>query len=305
MIGTQEEVAVQPELEHANDSVAAEENIDAQQEPADESAEGLEADEHTDDDVESDEPDLTPGVSKRIAKLAAKHEREKAELRAELDAKLYQFQMGMQQQFQSPQMAEQQLQQQYQQQFGNQYQQPAYDPNNPYGLQPQVPTFEQFKQWQHKAEMERKQQTEQAEFQQGVGKVLQSVHTKKYQDPEFAELANTYGNLFDHHMLYALKGLKNPGSFLKHVLKREENRAAVRQLLPKNPFERVAELTKWGVTYEAQSQASRPQAATKPKPIQQPKAGGSISARARSGFDASNPATHTKENIRNYMMKGR
>lgn len=261
-------------------------------------------DDHDEQDNASEgdnDPDLTPGVAKRIAKLKARQEREVAEIRAEFDAKLHQFQQQIAR-TQQPLQTEQMLQQQYQQQYGqfqNQYQPNGYV--DPYQQQQQaVPTFEQFKQWQHKAEAEKKQQSEQAEFQTGINTVLQNVQARRYQDPEFAKLDDTYGNLFTPQMVYALKGLKNPSSFVKHVLKNPKDHAALRQLQSRNQFEQVAAISEWATKYETQSQ-NRTQVAPKPKPISQPKAGGSVNARVNVGLDPHNSSTWQKEKIKAFM----
>lgn len=262
---------------------------------------------HDEQDNESDgedEPDLTPGVAKRIAKLKANQARQVAEMRAEFDAKLYQFQQQVVKS-QQPLQTEQMLQQQYQQQFGQQntgYQPyPGYvDPN-----QPQVPTFEQFKQWQLKADLERKQQTEQTEFQTGINTVLQNVQARRYQDPEFAKLDDTYGNLFTPQMVYALKGLKNPSSFVKHVLKNPKDHAALRQLQSRNQFEQVAAISEWATKFETSSSTAMHGSKPKPKPITQPKAGGSVNARVNVGLDPHNSSTWSTDKVKAFMRGGR
>lgn len=286
--------------EELHNGIATGDNIESQdQEPIEESEE-LEETDHTDGDEEADEPDLTPGVKKRIAKLAQKHEREKAELRAEFTSQMAQLQQNIasqQQRAQTPSDA--QMQQQYQQIYGQQQPNQFVDPGNP-----QQPTYEQFSQAvlqvQARAEAEKQRAAQEAEFSQGVSSVAQKSLARSYQDSEYKALLDTHGNLLTAPMVYGLKGLKNPDSFLKHLLKKDTDRAAMRQLQQKNPLEQASTMAHWGAQFEAQ--AVRPNVtAPKPKPIPQPKGSGSINARVRVGIDPNNPATHTKENIRAFM----
>lgn len=251
-------------------------------------------DELNDETEEGDEPDLTDGVKKRIAKLKAKADREKAELRAEFDTKLEQLQRSFMQTQSQPAMTDANMYAQYQQSYGQQQFHPGFDPNQP------IPTFEQFKQWQQQIEIEKKQQEEVQAFQSGLNKVIQETRAQRYQDPDFAKLADTYGGLFNEHMLYALKDTKNPAKFIKSVLKDDKNRAALQQLQSKSPLEQATTISHWSTKFDTLSNA-RKNVVQKPKPIPQAIGGGSLQARTKPGLDPNNPTTWSKENIAKFM----
>lgn len=289
--------------EELNDDIATDANTESpDQEPVEESEE-LEETEHTDEDEEADEPDLTPGVKKRIAKLAQKHEREKAELQAKYETELFQIQQNIASQQQMAQTSnDAQMQQQYQQIYGQQSQPNQFgyvDPN-----QPQQPTFEQFKsavaQAQTQAKAEEQRAAHEAEFSQGLKAVSQKSLARSLQDSEYKTLLGTHINLLTPQMVYGLKGLKNPDSFIKHLLKKDTDRAALRQLQLKNPLEQATTMAHWGAQFESQTVRTNA-TAPKAKPISQPKGSGSINARVKVGIDPNNPATHTPENIRAFM----
>lgn len=251
-----------------------------------------------DHDADTSEPDLTPGMKKRIAKLSAKHERDKAELKAEFDMKFQQIQGSLYGQVQPPINPYA-----IPMNAGYPSQQQSYDPNQ---FNAAVPaTYEQFKHWEQQREMERRQNAEAQEVQNGIQKVMLSSRTKAHLDPEYQQLLTTHAETcLNPSMLYALKDLKDPANFLKRVLRNEKDRAALLQLQTKNNLEQVATLASWAAKHEALGASRNPAQSAKSRPIPQVKGGASTNARSKPGLDLNNSGTWSKANIKDFM-KGR
>lgn len=254
------------------------------------------------EDPDDDQEDLTPGIKKRIAKLKAKHAESEAKIRAEFDAKFAEIEYKLRSGVQAPNPYDPSLGMMQ----NNPYQQPAFMPDPAYsypGQQNAPATFEQFKVWKQQAEIEEKQRKEQEEIKAGLDYVYTQARTRGYQDPEFTKLVKDHGHLINNNLAYALKGIKNPASFIKHVLKNDKDRAMLLQLQGKNVLEQVAEFSKWASRYEAQSIARKnaepsPQ---KARPIPPLKAGAMVQGRKTPGVDVNNPSTWTSDNVARFM----